>query len=389
MKIAYVCADPGVPVYGSKGCSIHLREIVRQMTANGDEVTLFARSLAGERPHDFSCSHIVPLPPLPRVEAPQREQYALQSQDEIEQLLRLQGPFDMVYERYSLWNAAGMEYACKQAIPGILEVNAPLIEEQAAYRTLVDRRSAEHIAQRVFAASSALIAVSHGVADYLAGFANTKGKIHVVPNGVNIHRIAPWSPPLIPAADKITLGFLGGLKPWHGVDILIEAFCQLHKENLNVRLLIVGDGPERARLNAMAASCPEADIVFTGAVDAAMVPGFLTAMNIGVAPYPTLKQFYFSPLKIYEYMAAGLPVVASRTGDIPSIVEDLHTGLLVEPGSILSLTQALKTLVYNSAMRREMGARARKAASDGHSWESVISRIYSIAALYDIQEKSA
>ena len=95
---------------------------------------------------------------------------------------------DFIYERYSLWSYAGMQYARKSGVPGLLEVNAPLIEEQATYRTLVDRAGAERVADRVFGAATALIAVSQEVADYLDQYPAARGRIYVIPNGVDPDR---------------------------------------------------------------------------------------------------------------------------------------------------------------------------------------------------------
>src|SRR5206468_7214358 len=120
-----------------------------------------------------------------RGDAASREHAALAANDVLRDALRRAGPFDLVYERYALWGFAGMVYARDAGVPGLLEVNAPLIEEQAEHRTLVDRRGAEEVARRVFAAATALIAVSPGVAAYLAKFSGARDRIHVIPNAVN------------------------------------------------------------------------------------------------------------------------------------------------------------------------------------------------------------
>src|SRR5262249_19658932 len=149
---------------------------------------------------------------------------------------------DLVYERYSLWSFAGIDYAQAHGIPGLLEVNAPLIEEQAAHRRLVDRPSAERVAEHIFAMATALVAVSHEVAAYLERFPNARGRVHVIPNGVNPDRFPPGIRPSCPSPPGIfTIGFVGSLKPWHGLATLVEAFSLLHRSAPDTRLLIVGD----------------------------------------------------------------------------------------------------------------------------------------------------
>src|SRR5262249_42054172 len=144
MRIAYICADPGVPVFGRKGCSVHLQEILRAFQECGARVELFATRLGGDPPPDLRAVPVHPLPAVPKGELAARERAALALNADLDAALRRgtrasgSGRFDLVYERYSLWGQAGMEYAAGVGVPGLLEVNAPLLEEQAEHRGLVD-----------------------------------------------------------------------------------------------------------------------------------------------------------------------------------------------------------------------------------------------------------
>src|SRR5260370_16186351 len=137
-----------------------------------------------------------------------------------------------------------MEYARARGSPGLVEVNAPLIEEQAEHRILVDRARVEYVAERVFRAATALIAVSDQVAAYLERYPATRGRVQVIPNGVDPDRFPAGlraSSSTLPGT--FTVGFLGTLKPWHGLPTLVEAFALLHREGPSSRLLIVGARP--------------------------------------------------------------------------------------------------------------------------------------------------
>src|SRR6516164_2663454 len=159
MRVAYVSADLGVPVFGRKGCSIHVQEVVRALGKLGAHVDLFTPRDEGEPPAGLETvrTHLISVP---RGKDAAREQAALAANRDLRVTLQREGPFDVVYERYSLWSYAGMEYAKDTNTPGLMEVNAPLIEEQAQYRVLVDRAAAEQAAARAFAAATALLAVS-------------------------------------------------------------------------------------------------------------------------------------------------------------------------------------------------------------------------------------
>jgi glycosyltransferase involved in cell wall biosynthesis len=321
------------------------------------------------------------LPPILKGDCAVREQAALAANDALHLLLEREGPFDVVYERYSLWSFAGMEYARDTSTPGLLEVNAPLIDEQTQHRVLVDRIAAERVAVRVFAAATALLAVSVEVAAYLERYPGTSQRVQIVPNGVDPERFPADIAPSCPGLPGIfTVGFVGTLKPWHGLPTLVEAFARLHQRAANVRLLIVGDGPERLRLDADlgARGLSEASHL-TGSVAPDQVPGLLASMNAAVAPYPDLADFYFSPLKVYEYMAAGLPVVASRVGQLAQLIRHEENGLLYPPGDAAALAAALERLHREPVLRQRLGRAARELVLRQHTWAAVARRILRFA----------
>jgi len=156
----------------------------------------------------------------------------------------------------------------------------------------------------------------------------------------------------------------------------------LRRHVANARLLVVGDGPERSRLEGdLAQRGLRESAVFTGAVAPDVVPGLLASMDVAVAPYPELANFYFSPLKVYEYMAAGLPIVASRVGQLAELLRHEETGLLCPPGDAPALASALERLRGDGDLRKRLGFAARATAVQKHTWAAVARRIISLALL--------
>lgn len=391
MRVAYVNADSGIPVFGSKGASVHVREMVRAFRQIGCDTRVVATRMGAGNPGDLAgLTELVEIdwrPPEPGepVGRERKERAYLDAARRIEARLieRHAGrPFDMIYERYSLWSAAGVRAAARLGIPAVVEVNAPLVDEQATYRNLALEREARAVEAEVFAAASALVIVSEGLRDHVVGCGARPECVHVIGNGVDLERFNPSAAPadlgLDPSA--FVIGFTGSLKRWHGIDVLLEAFRLAREEAPEAHLLIVGDGPKHGWVEGFTHGARIADATtMTGWVDHAALPGLIARMDVATAPYPASENSYFSPLKLYEYLAVGRPVVASALGQAAEVIRDGVNGLLTPPGDPRALADALLALRADP----ERAARlARAAAEEGarHSWVRNARAVVDLAA---------
>lgn len=373
MRIAYVTVDPGIPVFGTKGASVHIQEVVRELIRRGHDVTVHTTRAGDDIPDDLAGLEVIET----RIDAddPGARERAQQEVSARIAARIIAGGADLVYERYSLFSTALAEVAEATGAAGILEVNAPLIEEQRTHRVLVDEEAAAKALARQVAAATATVAVSDPVRDWVRERTGSES-VHTVPNGVSITRIVPRPEDI---GDPVVT-FVGTLKPWHGVADLLAA-AALAKRPWKLR--IIGDGPERAALEEQAAGLG-IEVDFRGAVAPADMPGQLAGSAIGVAPYPDLggeQQQYFSPLKVYEYLAAGLPVVASAVGQLPQILGEL--GTLVPPSDPAALAAAIDTLAADPVLRGKLGWRGRMQAEEKHSWAGAVDRILGLAGRAD------
>jgi glycosyltransferase involved in cell wall biosynthesis len=342
VRVGYVCADQGISVRGVKGASAHLRSLSGALARRGHEVMVACRRLDGPNAVPDGVTTVAfdsaPTPPALRD-------------------LFIRFGTEVVLERHSLQGGSARLAATELDLPYLLEVNAPLADEAARYRGLQDvelwrRREAEE-----FRAAQQILTVSTAMRDHVLAAGADLANVIVVPNGVDVARFAGRHGLFrlrAGLAGRYVVGFTGSLKAWHGIDTLLAAFAGLDEGAV---LLIVGDGPERSRLQRLADDLGIRErTLFVGAVPHGEVPEWLGAMDVGVAPYAFQPVFYFSPLKIAEYLAAGLPVVATEQGDIPRQVGD--AGLLVPPGDAEALRRALETLRVDPALRHRYRMKA-------------------------------
>lgn len=382
--VAYVCSDPGVPVFGRKGASVHVRAILTELTRRASTVHLFASRFGGPVPTALEgvVRHEVPCPRGP---ARERERALVAADDALGEALSELDVLDLLYQRYSLWSCAAVELARDRGWPSVLEINSPLVEEQARHRTLVDRRTATERTRRAIEAASAPYAVSEGVARWANGL--SARPIPVVANGVDPERFAApvrrgsgrigdgTRTGSASGRDEVVVGFVGTFRPWHDLDRVVDAVATVGRRPgaPRLRLLLVGDGPGLGGTLGRAAACGVA-VESTGSVPADVVPELLGRMDVGLAAYPPGER-YFSPLKVFEYLAAGVPVVASAVGGLDRLLESGREAFLSRPGDHAALAEHLRVLCTDPGRRRAMGEAGRRAAVERHSWSHVLDRV--------------
>ncbi len=407
-KILYLCADSGIPYWGTKGGSIHMREIVNTMHGQNYEITVVANTDRNEN-CEVSSIEIWNLPQVgedrfismvrelaadERLSTEMMEFYRNKQMEEFLTELHTEKTFDYVYERYSLFNIAGLRFARRRGLPFVLEVNAPLVEETSRYRRLVLTGLAEAIERYLFNNADHIITVSDELREYILKIA-PQARVTVVPNGVRVeHFQEPGRfdyddrPADLDGSDFI-IGFVGSLKPWHGVGILIDSFAEFVLDNEKSRLLIIG-GEKRLVSRLQKQHCKrESDgkVIFTGAIPYEEIPSMLQKTDVLVAPYPGLPDFYFSALKIFEYMAAGKPIIASDIGQISRILTNEETAILVPPGDGRALHDAIVRLRQDPQLRSKLGRNALSEVSEKHTWEQRVEIISKILEGLESQRK--
>ncbi len=270
---------------------------------------------------------------------------------------------DFVYERYAFGNAAGVLAARRLGLPIVLEVNSPMVLELERTRGLSFPRTARRLEDFIWKSADRVCVVTAVLGDMVAERGVERSRIFVTHNGVQPEhydyapdaRLKARAALALPDASGIVLGFVGFYREWHRLDLVLDALATPALST--ARLVLVGEGPAHAALVARASELGVAERVhFAGPRAHDDVPALLPAFDVALVP---AINPYASPLKLFEYMAAGLPTIAPDQPNLREVLEHDRNALLVPVGDGAGLRAALERLCGDEALRLRLGARAR------------------------------
>lgn len=367
-----------INIHSRTGDAIHVRELAENLAALGNPVTLVAGSNPDSKLEENSVNKI----PGVDIQYIQEPTFKIPRIRDISTLffclgLAKKNPPDIIYER---------NFSCKigvllskiLGIPLIVEINGLMDEEaqmQGKKNNWLRRSAGKTMRRLLFRQANRIVAVTQGIKDNLVKSYNINHKaIEVISNGANINLFKPMDQEIVKAELGLVqqykyVCFVGNLAPWQGVEYLIEAASLVIEKAPETRFLIVGDGMMYESLqNLVKEYHLENHFYFTGRIPYDVVPKYINASDICISPKKIIKSGY-SPLKLYEYMACGKPVIATRTDGF-EILEVHNAGLLTDSSNPLDISRAIIKLILDDEMRENMGNNGMKIVNEQYSWSN-------------------
>jgi glycosyltransferase involved in cell wall biosynthesis len=366
MRILYCAIDQTVP--GTVGGSVHVTAVAEGLAALGHEVHVLVSP--ADRPFpEGRVTWTAMAPPLGARELRWARARAVRA---IANTFRP----DVIIERYYNFGGEGLLAAASTGALSVLEVNAPIVDYPGSSKARIDRllvfEPMRRWRERLCARADLIVTPAASILPP----GTPTDKVVELEWGADTDRFSPAAAGPLPFARPpgTVAIFAGAFRSWHGAIDLVRAIRLLRERHLtSVSAVMVGDGPEKPRAETEARDLD--NVLFTGAVPHDQMPACLAAGDIGVAPFdvsahkPLTLGFYWSPLKIFEYMSAALPVVAPAGGRMSRLVEHNREGILYEPATPAALADALVRL-EDSVLRRELGRAARERAVREYGWKA-------------------
>ena len=376
LRITYLRATPG-PGTQAGGAASHIKGVIEGLLELGTEVQVISNDeLVGLDPARIPLTKIDP-----ELLGSTRAVFDINNNAVFTRAavaLVQESPPDFIYQRYARFSWAGVVASLVTGRPLFLEYNGSEVWVGRHWDRVSNLDLLERYERLNLAAATRIFVVSEVDRMNLEQAGVAAEKIIVNSNGVDTEVFHPnvggaaVRTELGLGHEEQLVGFVGSFGPWHGVLVLAEAIRMISAA-LPLKFLLVGDGALQGEMKRMLGKETEQGrVIFKGGVSHKEVPALLDACDILVSPHIPLAagaDFFGSPTKLFEYMAMGKGIVATRLGQIGEVLTDGETALLVEPGNAHELRDAILHLAEARELRETLGARARQVAIDSHTWQ--------------------
>jgi glycosyltransferase involved in cell wall biosynthesis len=283
-----------------------------------------------------------------------------------------------IYERSAFMQLGGLKLAHERGLPHLLEVNAPIEERRDHHGFPLYRLGVARERQKL-ALADQVVCVTGPLRRYLIERGADPARVTVIPNGVRpaAFRIEDAARRALRArlgvgADQVAVGFVGRFGFWRGMVPLVEAAARVALAEPRAHFVLIGGGQMLPRVESeIAARGLGRRVTLTGVLPPAEVPAHVAALDLGILAG---SPWYSSPIKLFEYGAAGLGIVAPRVEAVAEVLREGEEGLLVEPEDPVAIADAIGRLVADPGRRRALGERFQARVEREFTWERAAAR---------------
>ncbi|GEM_PF-1205315 len=394
-RILYVAAS-SLP-YHVSGYTLRTQSILKELRRDGWDVSCITRpGYPADRPDTVEAASydvkIIEGVPYQALQGPSRkhgglEKYLLESADIIARQA-IQEQAAAIHAASNYENAIPALIAARRlGLPFIYEVRGLWEYTAASKKPGWDTTERFELDRKLeaLAASSAdkVLTLTQALADELAGRGVSPDKIALAPNGIDVDAYRPveWDRELAESLgicrDDFVVGYIGSVVSYEGLDDLLNAFAQLRKHKTTVKLLIVGGGDALPALQQQALELAlDKSVVFVGKVAPTNVPRYYSLLSVVSLPRKPIRVCELvSPLKPYEVMAMGVPLVVSDVAALKEMVEDGETAIVHRAGDSDALSRSLLWLSDSTDLANRLARLAMDQVTRKNSWRKVAQTI--------------
>lgn len=290
----------------------------------------------------------------------------------------IRGDVDIAYERFGSFQRLGPAFQ-RRGATWVLETSGPFFHEAKVERgTMALTALARRTELAAYDRCDLLVCVSEALRSWLVDHGVRSDHTWVMPNAVDVRRFDPAVVPVAAPRGDLVVGFVGTVLAWQGLETLVRALAIARGRGAAVRAVVVGDGPALGAVRSCAAGLGVSDAIsFTGQVPSHEIPGHIAGFDLGVSAHlPLLDgRMYHSPLKLYEYLAMGVPLLAADHPEARALVEGSSAGALFPAGDEEALAHALCTAADDVDVIRSQRAGVREYAVREHSWDARVAAL--------------
>ncbi|MCB0308535.1 MAG: glycosyltransferase family 4 protein [Bdellovibrionales bacterium] len=370
LRLAYVCSNPSYSLSSKAGYAIHIKSLLEAFSKRGANISVFMpqhirkvnTAMADQIPKPHRLRQYFPKMIWSTAKDIRRIYQDIQFYSRVTKTLESE-PVDIIYERLDYLGSRLPKMLDMNKYKYVVEIHAPLDEEQTLFNgdSLLAKQLLLNVKRSLFAAHS-IVTVSDYMKQWLLKSGVSGEKICVSHNAVDINmfeRSTQESP------NVVNIGFVGSMAPWHRVDVLFKAFIEIYQKH-PIHLTIAGPiSADILKMQDLERLVNDKAISLLGSIKHEDIPSVLSRLSIGVMPGSNM---YGSPIKIFEYGAAGLAVIAASTPAIREIITDGVDGILIESGNSHQLKNALEKLICDSELRKALSSNLNDKVCKNYTW---------------------